>query len=421
MARTTNFSAKFYISNILSMPNQSVDLESGAITIQSFYWLEDIENSFIYGNLVLSDSKNFFTKLPLIGSEQITIKVEHNDIIKEITFDIYNMKLLGVLNTSHKVYSIELVEVGFFNTINEHYCKPYSNSKVSDIMVDIVKNQIEREDNFSIENTVDIMNFVIPNWRPTTTIKYLLKVARRAKTPNESGFVFYSSFNEKNNVSPVFTKPTLNFTSIATLIEQDVANSSEPFTIGDENIQPNYINKVLQITEPKKIDNKSIIFGIGGQTAYGFDIMNKTFTSSKINYEQFIKNSPFLGTKSMHIPTTINNYNNKIILNGSFNQELIKNEILGNMRINFLNLTQRELLVAGNLEHYAGRCVQIKENAPNTQELWNRLSTGKCLIKSVTHYFDMLKNEYTLKITTVKDAFTDIDISTLPKLSNGQM
>src|SRR4030067_1095992 len=67
---------------------------------------------------------------------------------------------------------------------------------VNEIITSIVNKQLMLEKNkikFDVEKTVEKINFTIPYWKPTTSIKYLSKIAKRSKSPQEAGFLFYST------------------------------------------------------------------------------------------------------------------------------------------------------------------------------------------------------------------------------------
>ncbi len=371
------------------------------IYVRRFFLVEDIEQMYITAEMEFEDKQGWVEKLPITGNEIFEVELiqetESANIQKTISFEVYDIKMKTGTTGRVNIYTISLVEKGFFQLLDIHYSKSYSNKKISEIMTDVLKNQLKNS-KYEVEETIDKINFIIPYWKPTTTIKYLSKIAKRSKTPQEAGFVFYSTLSDDKKKEPI-----KKFTSFGTLLEQKPKiEAKDKYYLRDGGKPVTFINNILEIKNLSMCNRKALKNGIQGKTFLGIDFHNdKNIINHSVKLSDYVKNATFLG-ETINFAQNIESTKADVQFKGYPNSALIKNELEHDFRMNFEDINVREILCKGVLTRYAGQMISIAEISGDNADIINQVYSGTWLIKKIVHYW--IANSYEHKMTIIKNA-----------------
>jgi len=409
------------IKNIHNDPKKIAEL--GNSIIRKFTMVESLEQMFITGELVFEDNYGIVEKLPITGNEQIEINfIQETEkgttptkrLEKTIIFEIFKISRETGVNARTNLYTFSLVEEGFFNLLGISYSQSFSNVKVSEIISSILNHQLDfkkKKITFTVEETIDRINFIIPYWKPTTSIRYLTKIARRSKYPQEGGFIFYSSLGKETSKTTI-----KSFTSIATLLEQKPnVDESEKFYYKVATVSSEFINTVIAAKTNKFINREDLKNGVQGKTFYGIDFLNdKNIIMKEKGISDFIKRNIFLGS-NLHLPNSIENKKAQVTFKGYHQEGLLEAESDYFFRMSFESAGEDNIYCNGNMDRYAGKMIYIAEGGGSSADaMYNEKRSGTWLIKKIVHHF--VRESYEQKITIVKDATFDSDQQVLNKL-----
>ena len=383
--------------------------------IKEIFFIEDISKYFITGQFDFEDRGGVFDAVPVTGHELIEVEVIQNifedeydkrKLEKKLIFEIFDIKLVNSPNAQIKNYRISLVEQGFFELIGSNFSVGYKEKKISEIIELIIKYQLNAEKNqikYDIEETDEKIDFISPYWKPATAISYLSKIACRNKSPKESGFIFYSCLENKDE-----TRPIKKFTSLATILEQKpLIGPSDRFYLRDNNKSPYYYNNILEMKNPSYLDKKGFSIGLRGRTLFGINFhTDKKILKESITLSDFAKKAIFLG-ETLPFIKDIENSSSDVQTTGLYNLNQIKNTINHKFRIDFSSINIREICCKGILDRWAGRVIEIEEGSTKPNEIINEKMSGIWLIKKVVHHFSM--GEYNQKMVILKDSYTKFD------------
>lgn len=384
--------------------------------VRNFYIVESLEHSFLSAQLEIDDKGGWIELFPLTGNEifEIEILQEGNSnssdktisIKKVFEFEIFDIRMEIQANKKGNIYTFILVEKGFFNFTGKFFSKSFKEKRISEIVTDICVNQLkfdENKINYKIEETAGNIDFVIPYWKANIILKYLCKITRRNKAPQESGFVFFTSLGPESS-----EKSIKQFTSLATLLEQ-TPNVSEDkkFYLRDQTKPVTYINNILEMSNPSLINRVGLKNGIQGKTYFGVDLNeNKKIIKETKILSDFVKNSIFLGD-DIHFEKNIEDKLADVKFKGYSNIDFIKSEMEYKFRMSFETINERVIYCKGLLDRYVGKIIYIEERSGDTDSIINSLYSGTWLIKKIIHNWS--GNSFEQKLNIVKNSFDKLE------------
>ena len=182
---------------------------------------EDIFKNSMSGSLVIADTKNIITKLPIIGQEKLSLKIltpsltEKEDIIdfSENYFSVYKVNNTTEISSGARAFELHFISTESIRNTRKRVSKSYVNTKanIGEIVFDLLAediNGIQTSKEVFVEETVGTRNIVIPNSHPYTAVTRLTKEA-----VSKSGSPHYVFFENKNG---------LHFVSLQSLYEKEV-------------------------------------------------------------------------------------------------------------------------------------------------------------------------------------------------------
>lgn len=386
----------------------SDDFKLNTNYIRNFYFVEDLESMFMTAQLEVEDKGGWVEKLPITGNETFEIDLIQEDedknikVHKTLFFEIYDIKMETGTTGRTNIYTFMLVEKGFFELLRIYYSCSFKEKTVSEIITSIFNKQLMFEKNkikFDVEKTVEKINFTIPYWKPTTSIKYLSKIAKRSKSPQEAGFLFYSTLGPDDEETSL-----KRFVSLATLLEQKAKTEpEEKYYLRNSSISIYYLNNILEVKNLSLSNKTPVKNGIGGKTFYGINFLDdKRVLKESVKLSDYIKDSIFLGETSYYTKD-IEDPNSEVQFRGYSNKDLIKNEINYLFRLAFEDINKREIYCKGSLKRYCGKIIQIEEVSGNVDEMVNENLSGTWLIKKIVHY--CIGESFEQKMVILKNSF----------------
>ena len=169
---------------LISSSGVAVNLITSCLEINI---MEDITVHSLSGQLVVADTNDLRQNMPLLGQEQLLMKISTPSLTgEEVTIDytknglvIYNVSTttdLGMGATSH---TLEFCSQELLTNNRIRISRAFKDTP-SDIVKKILTESryIDTKKNINIEITSDIKNIVVPNQRPFDFISNLMKDAR---------------------------------------------------------------------------------------------------------------------------------------------------------------------------------------------------------------------------------------------------
>lgn len=165
---------------------------------------QDIFNSTISGELLILDSLNLPTTFDMHGNEYLYIRFSTPGKAEfERIFRIYKISEYGLKTLNSIEYTIYFCSEEFILNQQRRISKSYKNVKTSDIVRDILKNQLKVSDDRMkttiIEETKGMQNLIIPNMKPFEAINWISSFS--ISDSLSSAFVFFETQYGYNFIS----------------------------------------------------------------------------------------------------------------------------------------------------------------------------------------------------------------------------
>jgi hypothetical protein len=188
---------------IITALGQPTDFSKMVVEINYF---EDIYSPTITGNLILNDSSGFLNMLGFSGNEYLMLSfgkpgLDTRKISK--TFRIFSVSNRGMVKDQNENYILNFCSEE--TVLSEQYkvSKSYRNKKVSEIIKDILFNQMAvrtgKFEDSNIEETQGTRDIIIPNLKPFEAISWLSTQAISNSPKTEgSPYLFFENYNGFN-------------------------------------------------------------------------------------------------------------------------------------------------------------------------------------------------------------------------------
>lgn len=375
---------------LLSISGIAVDLNDYLIELNIY---EDIFSNFMHGQLMISDSNNLISRLPIIGDEILIISYGTPTLEKYFQkyFHIYSItdqKTTSDNNT--QTYILHFCSVEAILDANLAVFDPFSGD-VSEVVKKIFESYLKNPryvkfeennilpdentiSNLFITDTKNKIKFISPGWSPSKCLNWVASKAmpREGKAcdflfwESSAGFFFASiedlittSYNDQKFAGEYFYIPVGNLESKDIMMKMFLAESFDVVNFTD-NLQ-NYTNGFYA--------SKFIAYDPITKT---YDITNYDYPSE---YSQFKNTEGSSGNPPFSLSTLRNSSsytklyptNSKLFngINENFTDKM--HEIFGNRtsKLNELNNFKINLTVHGRSDMFAG-CM-ITFNYPDTK------------------------------------------------------
>ena len=447
MANTLNYAGDFSIekAEIITSSGQVIDVSANIVEI-NFY--EDIFSSSVTGELFLLDVLNLVTNGPIIGQEQLQLRVttpsfedNHNKInfVDEVLM-IHKVALRTPVSNTAQMYKLSFISKEALTneriTVSKSFDGTYDN-----LVVDMLKTELKSTKNIFVENTLNSKRLIIPDIHP-------FDVIRQASTQSVS----------ETNSSPTFlfyeTRSGYHFRSLESLMKKQVINEyfyGKP-NISSEKSEDKIVKDYKRIRKYNIVSDSDLLLntkgGMLGSHLIVHDSYNKEVTTYDFNYFDTFNNAKHIGyfdegtANPLYSEAQIDEDGNRVAdfpnSRTHFISSSIKNtttgtsgshEVNGNFSFagskmeqwylqrqsRFMQISSGLALnceIAGITSMEVGDTVDIRlpimGAKTKKKDLYDDVYKGKFLIKSLRHLFNTSDKMHTTYMTVVKDSSNEL-------------
>ena len=286
---------------LLVSPTGNITDLTKDVIINEINIFEDMFRSSISGNMVITDTNDIVTKVPIVGQEYLTLKIVtptlrlERDMIDftDNPFAVHKVTLRKEISSGGQIYQLKFISQEAIKSSQRKISKSYydKNANIGDIVFDLLaqnKDGVQTSKKVFIEPTLGRRPYVIPNINPFNVITKLSNEAVAESTDEFSG-----------NPSPHYlffeNKDGIHFRSLQSLYNQPV---KETFHVGDIGFDEKVVGgdkdsgKLIQnfrrileyeIKTRKDLFVNSASGMLGGRTI-SHDIYKKNYTVTEYNY-----------------------------------------------------------------------------------------------------------------------------------------
>ncbi len=377
---------------------------------------EDIFSPFITGAIVLKESFDLQTLLPLIGEEYIELKVSTPTLDKPISglFHIYKMN--DKINVGDRAvgYELNFISAEALIDSNKRISKVFS-GKISDIVGTFVKDKIdgiESTKKFNIENTRNTIKYVSPYWTPVQNLTFL---SDNSISENQSpSFLFFENrdgFNFKSLDTLYKSSSYLQF------VMDKYSRDSFPQGGNTLNIMEDYkrIGEIDFIESYDYMDRLS--GGMYTSKLISYDSTKKTYTVKNFDIKKKFAKQNHLNEYPLFSEKAIGRSNAKHILFPRAFETFTSfgdttNARVVQERISFLKMAEAQkinITVAGRCDYTVGQIAEVTlykkqpmQKKDRNEDLIDTVNSGKYLVSAINHQISV--DGHTCYIELIKDS-----------------
>ena len=413
---------------------------------------EDIFSNYLYGNIILTDSRNLIEKLNIHGEEFLNVKLRtpsfsDKDVIEK-TFRIYKLTDREIVrDTNTQTYTLHFVSIEVFYDVLLPLFVPFEGDMV-DVVADIFSNYVASSRNFNTSENETIVTenekvteliimdeasnkvkFISPGWTAFKCINWLATKSL-PKTTTAANFIFFES--NKNfyfgTLENLFKDASLNNNYIGRYhIAASNIRSDDGTT--DVNREMFLAQDVIMSETADYIKNYTNGY-LGSRLIY-LDMYNKEYQQIDYDHVSNYKNQFHIsGPGSTAIPTfsqeTFVNFassisfypkNPKLFNDFPDNISEKMGQIHGNRLSSMLELTNIKMVmtVPGRTDVEIGRILYFDYPALGPKDATDKVLgaqdkqySGYYFITAIHHKIN--KNEHKMTMEVVKDSlYVDVD------------
>jgi len=432
--------------------------------VVEFSIYENLYSHYLTGSIVLFDSNGILEKLPMIGEEQVQIKVQtveqRNIDYFFSTYKIEKVQTISDNNRLDSMFTIQLVSPYLISSNQTSINKAFIGKSCSEIIKNIHESYFEKNkfthteknlnylvsSDIDVEETDGLISIVSCDRTPFDLIQYCVKNSRSLKYP-DSDFVFYQDSDG------------FKLRSISNLMEKD---SVEDYFVGSAEKSTSFkaneyeINDYQYVSSWERSLNYDIIKrqkqGMYNNTVISIDPILKRYKEQNLKYvdpevrfkhntDREIKfnteKSVYKEGSPVHTRYMVSNISDKIYRDESYLKDkiIVDNEIrditiaypserykMLNKRISKmsqlktglkLNISvpgNSELIVGQNINFHFPQTTEATDRESNTQEnfLFGREKNAKFLIVALNHLFNVTSKQFYTNLTIVKNEFGSV-------------
>jgi hypothetical protein len=377
---------------------------------------EDIFSPFITGAIVLKESFDLQSLLPLIGEEYVELKVTTPTLNKSISglFHIYKMNDKINLGDRAIGYELNFISAEAIADSNKKISKVFA-GKISDIVNTFVVDNVdglESKKKFNIENTRNTIKYVSPYWSPVKNLTFL---SDNSISENQSpSFLFYENrdgFNFRSLEKLYQSKSYQQF------VMDKYSRDSFPQGGNALNIMEDF-KRVGEIDFVESYDYMDRLSG-GMYTSklISYDSTKKTYTVKNFDIKKKFDKQIHLNKNPLFSEKAIGRSSAKHILFPRAFETFTSfgdttNARVVQERISFLKMAEAQkvnITVAGRCDYTVGQVVELTlykkrpmQKKDRTEDLVDDVNSGKYLIAAINHQISV--DGHSCYIELIKDS-----------------
>jgi len=398
----------------LYTPNGKVfDISDLVIEINIY---EDLFSPMLTADMMVVDAAGLFANTPILGQEKITGLILRGDTLEEFEFRCTGVEGITGQNDYTLSYKFNLVEESYYRNCTTLISQSFE-GRISDIITTIANDFLDED--IEVEETVGNFKFVIPNWSPYRTIRWLL---RRAHNKNNVPMVCYKTLYDGLQLKSLESLFEQSTTHIFYDRKKDIGNQ-----LTDKDQYLAYYQTANELSQ-NKIGSVSEYLKAG---AYGsrtqlVDTMNKHYDIFDYNYkDQFdrtshlekaktISNNFLVNDKSVfdYPSTTQKNFVHSEESFGDshmdYNGDVLNSSPYLVSYFRTMSFVEYYLMISGRMNIGVGSLIDLKlnKNMPLTSnqmsEVEDKRRSGKHIITGLRHKFDS-NRQYNIIINAARD------------------
>ena len=247
---------------------------------------EDIFMNTISGNIVLTDTNNLITELPIIGQELLSLKIQTPGFTEDRSsinftggreFFVFKIGMRTELSKGAQIYELNFISQETLRDQRVRVSKSYA-TDLSTIVEDIMTNEkyIGTTKELFIEPTLGARKLVVPNVHPYIFIKDLLK--QSVSSDGSPHYLFFENSDgfHFRSVQDLYKQPAIETFHFSENLPE-TGKHQEPAIIDLTRI----IQYELQGTNDMIINTTS---GMLGSTSIAHDIYSKNYVTKTYGY-----------------------------------------------------------------------------------------------------------------------------------------
>lgn len=405
---------------------------------------EDMFSNYLYGNMVLSDSRNLIENAPIIGEEYLVVKVQTPTFPSIITktFRVYKISDRSIIRDNNtQIFTVHFASIELFYDILLPLFVPFEGT-ITDVVTEIFSNYIATNRNYQISEASDevrqletitplvILNdtdnkvkFVAPGWTPFKCINWLASKSI-PKTGVAKNFLFFETNKAFyfGSTEYIFKDAAQNDTYIGKYFVS-AANIRDGANAPDINREYFIAKDVEMVDTTDHIKNYTN--GYLASRLITLDIYNKVYQVNDYDYVQEYKKQyhtsgagavakpVFTADSLRNFATNISFYPINPKLFGNFEKNVNERiaEIYGNRKSSLLDLTnvKMNITVPGRTDIEVGRMLYFSypamgaRNENSVDEVAEDTEySGYYLITAIHHKIN--KIDHSMRMEIVKDS-----------------
>lgn len=400
---------------IIGSNNYTVDITKQVAQVNVY---EDLFSPFTTLSIVVRESLDFITALPLKGEEIINVEIGTPTMVKQEhiikgKFYIYKLSDRTEMNKKSIVYVLHCISYEAMIDLNTRKSKAYQ-GKVSEIAAAIIgKDGLGTDKNINVESTINNVKYISNFWTPVKNLNYISELARNSNS--SPSYLFFENRNGFNFVSleSLYSGPV-----IQNFIKDDYVRDVDSRGNSYMNPQEDY-RRILDIKIKNVYDSLSTIpTGTYGSKMFTYDLLKKKYTVS-----EYSAIDGYLTQKHLNDKALMSSLKPVSPLNALYNQfkhygvhdsypdtSISKNIQERSSILQLLNSNSIEITVLGRTDYTVGQKVNVQLPKPiplgqkdSSDELIDTSYSGNYIITALNHNIGRDKHEVTLELA--KDSY----------------
>ena len=414
-SNTLRYAGDVSIDNVTIISSKGVyqNVRNQVIQLRLF---EDIFSPFITGAIVLKESFDLQSLLPLIGEEFLELKITTPTLDKPIEglFHIYKMSDKTTLGDRSIGYELNFISSEAVVDSNKRISKVFS-GKISDIVSTFVVDKIdglESKKKFNIETTRNTIKYVSPYWTPVQNLTFL---SDNSISENQSpSYLFYENrdgFNFKS-IESLYQK-----TSFQQFVMDKYSRDSFPQGGNALNILEDYkrVGEIEFVTSYDYLDR--ISGGMYTSKLISYDSTKKTYTVKNFDIKQKFSKQKHLNDNPLFSNKAVGRSNAKHILFPRAFETFTSfgdttNARVVQERISFLKMAEAQkvvITVPGRCDYTVGQVAELTlykkqpmKKSDRHEDLIDDVNSGRYLVAAINHQIGA--DGHTCFIELIKDS-----------------
>jgi hypothetical protein len=363
---------------------------------------QDMYLGFMSGELSVVDAADIYSQAALHGNEYLFVHIREpeQDICIKKAFRVYKVGERTAAQNNSQRFNLYFCSEELFISNSRKISKAYSNTLVSDVVLDILKNSLNvPQDRIVVEETETPFDYVAPWLHPLDILNWL---ASRAHADGSSAFFFYENLNG------------FNFRSLQS-IYKDGTIIKVPFKFEQKSVDKAIgMDKYAIDSYESKRDFDTIrLMQNGGVSLlmHKVDTLNRTHDTVKYGMDDIatLYKNPLLSNP--------NTTDNKPLFDQSETYALtylnlpgIDSWVKRVLSMAALTSNSLELVLPGSIRLQAGTLINCKfpyASTPVEGDMWDKRKSGKYLIVAVNQKFDLVNHKWDTIVMITRDSLPE--------------